>query len=228
MQKSEQIKQTFLKHKMKISDAQAQKFEKYFNFLVEENQKFNLTAITEFEDVLIKHFVDCAVAVGKFYGKVLDVGSGAGFPGVVLAILRDDLQITLVDSLNKRVKFLNELIALLQLKNVEVFHARIEDFQQKQSFDTVTARAVANMSTLCEYLLPFVKVNGKAIIYKGAEFFEELEGADNALKELGGQIEEIERYNLADMSRAVIVLRKIKSAPSKYPRGGNLPRKKPL
>lgn len=228
MQKSEQIKQTFLKHKMKISDAQAQKFEKYFNFLVEENQKFNLTAITEFEDVLIKHFVDCAVAVGKFYGKVLDVGSGAGFPGVVLAILRDDLRITLVDSLNKRVKFLNELIALLQLKNVEVFHARIEDFQQKQSFDTVTARAVANMSTLCEYLLPFVKVNGKAIIYKGAEFFEELEGAGNALKELGGQIEEIERYNLADMSRAVIVLRKIKPAPSKYPRGGNLPRKKPL
>ena len=228
MQNAETIKQTFLKHRMKISQKQAEKFEKYYQFLIEENKKFNLTAITEFEDVVLKHFIDSAVAVGKFKGKVLDVGSGAGFPGIVLAILRDDIQITLLDSLNKRVNFLNSLIELLELKNVKAVHARIEDFEEKQAFDCVTARAVANMQTLSEYLLPFVKIGGKAIIYKGADFFEELENAQNAIKTLGGQLEEIERYNLNDMMRAIIVLRKVGSAPAKFPRGGNLPRKNPL
>ena len=228
MTQEEYITQVFLQHRMKISQQQAQKFKKYYDFLVQENQKFNLTAITNFEDVVLKHFVDSAVAVGKFKGSVLDVGSGAGFPGVVLAILRDDLQITLLDSLNKRVNFLNQLIMLLQLKNVKAVHARVEDFKEKQQFDCVTARAVANMQTLSEYLLPFVKIGGRAIIYKGAEFFDELENSQNAIKTLGGQLEEIERYNLKDAMRAIVVLRKISAAPSKFPRGGNLPRKNPL
>lgn len=228
MTQEEYITQVFLHHRMKISQQQAQKFKKYYDFLVQENQKFNLTAITNFEDVVLKHFVDSAVAVGKFKGSVLDVGSGAGFPGVVLAILRDDLQITLLDSLNKRVNFLNQLIMLLQLKNVKAVHARVEDFKEKQQFDCVTARAVANMQTLSEYLLPFVKIGGKAIIYKGAEFFDELENSQNAIKTLGGQLEEIERCNLKDAMRAIVVLRKISAAPSKFPRGGNLPRKNPL
>lgn len=228
MTQEEYITQVFLHHRMKISQQQAQKFKKYYDFLVQENQKFNLTAITNFEDVVLKHFVDSAVAVGKFKGSVLDVGSGAGFPGVVLAILRDDLQITLLDSLNKRVNFLNQLIMLLQLKNVKAVHARVEDFKEKQQFDCVTARAVANMQTLSEYLLPFVKIGGRAIIYKGAEFFDELENSQNAIKTLGGQLEEIERYNLKDAMRAIVVLRKISAAPSKFPRGGNLPRKNPL
>ena len=228
MTQEEYITQVFLHHRMKISQQQAQKFKKYYDFLVQENQKFNLTAITNFEDVVLKHFVDSAVAVGKFKGSVLDVGSGAGFPGVVLAILRDDLQITLLDSLNKRVNFLNQLIMLLQLKNVKAVHARVEDFKEKQQFDCVTARAVANMQTLSEYLLPFVKIGGRAIIYKGAEFFDELENSQNAIKTLGGQLEEIERYNLKDAVRAIVVLRKISAAPSKFPRGGNLPRKNPL
>ena len=228
MTQEEYITQVFLHHRMKISQQQAQKFKKYYDFLVQENQKFNLTAITNFEDVVLKHFVDSAVAVGKFKGSVLDVGSGAGFPGVVLAILRDDLQITLLDSLNKRVNFLNQLIMLLQLKNIKAVHARVEDFKEKQQFDCVTARAVANMQTLSEYLLPFVKIGGRAIIYKGAEFFDELENSQNAIKTLGGQLEEIERYNLKDAMRAIVVLRKISAAPSKFPRGGNLPRKNPL
>lgn len=228
MTQEEYITQVFLHHRMKISQQQAQKFKKYYDFLVQENQKFNLTAITNFEDVVLKHFVDSAVAVGKFKGSVLDVGSGAGFPGVVLAILQDDLQITLLDSLNKRVNFLNQLIMLLQLKNVKAVHARVEDFKEKQQFDCVTARAVANMQTLSEYLLPFVKIGGRAIIYKGAEFFDELEKSQNAIKTLGGQLEEIERYNLKDAMRAIVVLRKVSAAPSKFPRGGNLPRKNPL
>ena len=228
MTQEEYITQVFLHHRMKISQQQAQKFKKYYDFLTQENQKFNLTAITNFEDVVLKHFVDSAVAVGKFKGSVLDVGSGAGFPGVVLAILRDDLQITLLDSLNKRVNFLNQLIMLLQLKNIKAVHARIEDFKEKQQFDCTTARAVANMQTLSEYLLPFVKIGGRAIIYKGAEFFDELENSQNAIKTLGGQLEEIERYNLKDAMRAIVVLRKISAAPSKFPRGGNLPRKNPL
>ena len=228
MTQEEYITQAFLHHRMKISQQQAQKFKKYYDFLVQENQKFNLTAITNFEDVVLKHFVDSAVVVGKFKGSVLDVGSGAGFPGVVLAILRDDLQITLLDSLNKRVNFLNQLIMLLHLKNIKAVHARVEDFKEKQQFDCVTARAVANMQTLSEYLLPFVKIGGRAIVYKGAEFFDELESSQNAIKTLGGQLEEIERYNLKDAMRAIVVLRKISAAPSKFPRGGNLPRKNPL
>lgn len=228
MQSADEIKQAFLGYRMKISQEQAEKFKTYYEFLIEENKKINLTAITEFEDVVLKHFIDSAVAVSKFKGSVLDVGSGAGFPGIVLAILRDDLQITLLDSLNKRITFLNELIKLLNLKNVKTVHSRIEDFNQKQRFDCVTARAVANLQTLSEYLLPFVKIDGKAIIYKGADFFEELENAQNAIKVLGSQVEEVERYNLNGMSRALLVLRKIKSAPQNFPRSGNLPRKKPL
>lgn len=226
--KKERISEIFKQEGFNITDKQVQQFEDYYNFLVEENEKYNLTAITDFEDVVYKHFIDCGVGINFFEGKVLDVGSGAGFPGIVLAILNDKLQITLVDSLNKRVNFLNQLIEKLQLKNVKAIHARAEEFKEKESFDRVTARAVANLSTLSEYLLPFVKMNGKAIIYKGADFFEEVESAQNAISELGCQIEEIKRYRYLDNTRSIIVLRKIKQTPSKYPRSGNQPRKNPL
>lgn len=228
MQKSEIIKQMFSKQGFFVSDMQAQQFETYFNFLVQENEKYNLTAIIEFEDVVNKHFIDCALAAQYFEGKVLDVGSGAGFPGVVLAILKPELDILLLDSLNKRINFLNALIEKLELKNVRTIHSRIEDLKEKESFDFVTARAVANLSTLSEYLLPFVKVGGKAIIYKGAEFFEEVEKSQSAIKELGCQLEAIEKFALNDMVRAIIILRKINHTPSKFPRSGNQPRKNPL
>lgn len=228
MQRSEIIKQMFSKQGFSISDMQAQQFETYFNFLVQENEKYNLTAITEFEDVVNKHFIDCALAAQYFKGKVLDVGSGAGFPGIVLAILKPELDILLLDSLNKRINFLNVLIEKLDLKNVRTIHSRIEDLKEKENFDFVTARAVANLSTLSEYLLPFVKVGGKAIIYKGAEFFEEVEKAQSAIKELGCQLEAIEKFALNDMVRAIIIIRKINHTPSKFPRSGNQPRKNPL
>ena len=211
-----------------ISKDQAEKFVNFYQTLVEENQKYNLTAITEFNEVVQKHFIDSALALPLFNGKVLDVGSGAGFPGIVLAILNPKLQLTLLDSLNKRVNFLNIVKSRLNLTNINPIHARIEEYKEKGSFDCVTARAVANLSSLSEYLLPFVKKNGRAIIYKGAEFYQELENAQNAIKVLGAQTEEIQKYMLGDAMRAVIVLRKISSCPSKYPRPGNQPRKNPL
>ncbi len=222
------IEKIFAECGFKLSQIQAKKFETYYDFLIEENEKFNLTAITDFEDVVVKHFIDSAIGIKYFSGKVLDVGSGAGFPGIVLAILNPNLNILLLDSLNKRINFLNALIEKLGLKNVKTIHSRIEDLKEKGKFDFVTARAVANLSTLSEYLLPFVKIGGKAIIYKGADFFEEVEGAQKAIKELGCQLEGIDRYMIKDNSRAIITIKKLSASPAKYPRSGNQPRKNPL
>lgn len=226
--KKQQISKIFKQEGFNITEQQAEQFEKFYDFLVSENEKFNLTTITEFEDVVYKHFIDCAVGINFFEGSVLDVGSGAGFPGVVLAILNPKLEITLLDSLNKRVNYLNQLIELLGLKNVKAIHARAEEYKDKEKFDRVTARAVAALPTLSEYLLPFIKVGGKATIYKGADFFDEVESAQNAIKELGCQTEEIKRYRYLDNMRSLIILRKINHSPAKYPRAGNQPRKNPL
>lgn len=224
----EKIKKMFEQAKIFISDSQAEKLFAFFQILIRENEKYNLTAITEYDDVIKKHFIDSAVALNYFSGNVLDVGSGAGFPGIVLAILNEKLKLTLVDSLNKRVNFLNMVKDELKLNNITTFHSRIEDFKQKNSFDCVTARAVAELPTLLEYLLPFVKVGGRAIVYKGANCFEEVEKSSTALNVLGGQIEEISKFSLFDNLRTLVVVKKISKSPNNFPRGGNLPRKKPL
>ena len=228
MSEEELIKKVFHENGMDITDKSASQLFTYYKYLVEENNKFNLTAITDFKDVVYKHFLDSALAIKNFKGKVLDVGSGAGFPGIVIAILNPNLKITLLDSLNKRINFLSELIKILNLKNVEAVHCRIEDYNKKEEYDVVTARAVANLSTLAEYLIPFLKIGGNAVIYKGADIFEELESAQEAISVLGAQISEIQRYNYENNSRALIILRKIRKTPGIYPRKGNLPRKKPL
>ncbi len=228
MSEEELIKKVFHENGMDITDKSASQLFTYYKYLVEENNKFNLTAITDFNDVVYKHFLDSALAIKNFKGKVLDVGSGAGFPGIVIAILNPNLKITLLDSLNKRINFLSELIKILNLKNVETVHCRIEDYNKKEEYDVVTARAVANLSTLAEYLIPFLKIGGNAVIYKGADIFEELESAQEAISVLGAQISEIQRYNYENNSRALIILRKIRKTPGNYPRKGNLPRKKPL
>ncbi len=228
MSEEELIKKVFHENGMDITDKSASQLFTYYKYLVEENNKFNLTAITDFKDVVYKHFLDSALAIKNFKGKVLDVGSGAGFPGIVIAILNPNLKITLLDSLNKRINFLSELIKILNLKNVEAVHYRIEDYNKKEEYDVVTARAVANLSTLAEYLIPFLKIGGNAVIYKGADIFEELESAQEAISVLGAQISEIQRYNYENNSRALIILRKIRKTPGNYPRKGNLPRKKPL
>ena len=224
----EKIISLFKQAKMHISENQAEKLLKYYQILMQENEKYNLTAIKDFDEVVIKHFIDSAAGTPYFSGKVLDVGSGAGFPGVVLAIMNPKLEITMVDSLNKRVNFINLLKKELNLINTNVKHLRIEDLKEREGFDCVTARAVAELPTLLEYLLPFVKVGGRAVIYKGSNFFDEVEKSASAMKILGGQLEEITKYSLFDNFRALITIKKVHSTPLGYPRGGNLPRKKPL
>lgn len=209
----------------------ADKFEKYYQMLIEWNNKFNLTAITEYEDVKIKHFADslCGQRFIKSGATVLDIGAGAGFPSLPIKIIRDDIDLTLIDSVNKKVGFLNEVIRALNLNNARALHTRVEDFPKKESFDIVLSRAVASLNTLCEYALPFVKVGGLFIAYKSEKTEEEIELAKNALLILGGKIVDTTTEQVQDgIVRRLIVIEKVKNSPAKYPRTKNLPRVKPL
>ena len=206
------------------------------NLLLEWNEKINLTAITDPNEVILKHFID-SLTINKYIKEnstLADVGTGAGFPGIPLKILRPDLKITLVDSLNKRINFLNEVINKLNLVNIETVHSRIEDFgkdkKYRESFDFVTARAVANLAVLSEYLLPIAKVGGQCVCMKGSSVEEELSNGKNAIKVLGGKIKNIDEFVLpdSDMSRNVIIIDKIKNTPNKYPRKAGIPVKEPL
>lgn len=225
----------FKKYGIALTESQAEAFEDYYQFLVQENQKYNLTAITEKEEVVIKHFVDSALPFAHISqnSKVVDVGTGAGFPSVPLKILRPDIELYLVDSLQKRINFLNMLIEKLKLKNVHTFHSRSEDFAQnnREKFDIALSRAVASIPTLAEYLLPLVRVDGKALMYKGEKALEELELGKNAIAVLGGKSGEIHEYILEESDnskRFVIEVDKIKHTDKKYPRGRNLPKVKPI
>lgn len=230
----EKIIQAFKKYDLKISEAQASQFQTYFNFLVQENQKFNLTAITGEDEVIYKHFLDSALALKniKNNSSVVDVGSGAGFPGIPLKILRPDLKITLLDSLQKRVNFLNQLINLLKLKDIVAVHSRAEDFANanREKFDYATSRAVAQINTLSEYLLPLVKVGGQVIMYKSQRVQEELEQGSKAISTLGGKVGDIQEIVISeiDANRALVFIDKIKPTPKQYPRGKNLPKTKPI
>ena len=234
MNKREFLKNFFPKYIFYLSEEQFDKFLLYYDFLIEENSKFNLTAITEFEDVAIKHFLDSGLASTFLKGdsSVIDVGSGAGFPGVVLKILRDDLKITLLDSLNKRVNFLNQTIKLLNLKDIIAVHARVEDFAKAhfQKFDYATSRAVASLPTLSEYLLPLVKMGGEAVVYKAQKLDQEIKLAQNAIKVLGGKITTVEDFFVEETSseRKLLFIKKLSQTPKIYPRGKNLPKTKPI
>ena len=208
-----------------------EKFEKYYNLLIEWNQKFNLTSITEKEKVELLHFKDSVLPhdLIKNNSTVIDIGSGAGFPGIPLKIVREDLDITLVDSLLKRVGFLEEVIKTLELDGIRAIHKRAEDLDKKQKFDVATARAVAPLNVLCEYCLPFVKKGGFMLAYKSEDVEQELKGAEKAIKILGGEVEKVEKRSLCDdIIRSFILIKKINDTPANYPRGGNKPRIKPL
>ena len=229
----EKIKEIFSKYSIEINNLQAEKFVKYYDFLIEENKKFNLTAITDFEQVILKHFIDSVLPINeiKHNAKIVDVGTGAGFPGIPIKILRDDVDILLVDSLEKRIKFLNELIKLLSLKKIKTLHSRAEDIgNNRETFDVSLSRAVAKVNTLSEYLIPYVKVGGKIIMYKGKNSEEELTEGENAINILGGELEDIKKYYLPEIEseRNVIIIKKIKHTNKKYPRNKNLPKLKPL
>ena len=206
-------------------------FNRYAEMLRERNEKINLTAITEPEEVKVKHFLDSCSAAELLPGgaSVLDIGSGAGFPGLPLKIVRPDLTVTLLDSVNKKVAFVSDVVAELKLSGVTAVHARIEDFPHKGEYDAVVSRAVAELSTLAEYALPFVKIGGAFIAYKSEKAESEAEAAVSAITLLGGRIREIrEAFVATGLTRKLIIIDKIAPTPPKYPRGKNLPRLKPL
>lgn len=221
---------------IKINDEQIKKFMNYMNLLLEWNEKINLTAITQPEEVKLKHFVDSLTVLKCINDddKVIDIGTGAGFPGIPLKIMKENTKITLLDSLNKRINFLNIIIETLNLRNIQAIHGRAEEIARnklyREKYDVAVSRAVANLSTLSEYMLPFVKVGGKCICMKGANVNEEIEKAKNAIKELGGEIEIVDNFYLSDNDneRNIIIIRKVKETSSKYPRKAGMPSKEPL
>ena len=219
-----------------LSEMQLKQFYAYMNLLIDWNKKINLTAIVEPNEIILKHFVD-SLTILKYISdgtKIIDVGTGAGFPGIPLKIAKPSIEIVLLDSLHKRINFLEEVIKQLNIEKIKTIHSRVEDFgkdqKYREKFDMATSRAVANLSTLSEYLLPLVKVGGKVISMKGSFIGEELENSKNALNILGGKIEKIEKLNLpnSDMNRNILIINKIKNTPNKYPRKAGEPSKKPL
>ena len=221
---------------IEITESQAEKFYTYMCLLLEWNEKMNLTAITDPMEVIIKHFID-SITISKEIEngkKVIDVGTGAGFPGIPLKIVRPDISVTFLDSLNKRITFLNAVIEALELENVETIHGRIEELgrnkKHREIYDYATSRAVANLAVLSEYMLPMVKVGGKCICMKGANVEEEILDAKKAVQILGGRIEKVDEFLLADtdMKRNIIVIEKENGTPGKYPRKAGVPAKEPL
>lgn len=221
-----------------LSSQQMQQFLIYYEMLVEWNQMMNLTAITEYHDVMKKHFVDSVSLVKAFditkNASVIDVGTGAGFPGLALKIAYPNLEVTLLDSLNKRIQFLDAVIEKLGLSGVKTIHGRAEDFAKpgklRETFDLCVSRAVANLSTLSEYCLPFVKVGGQFISYKSEKITEEIASAENAIRILGGEVYGQVEFQLpdSDIYRNLFIIDKIKETPKKYPRKAGLPSKEPL
>lgn len=223
----------FKKYGLDLTETQYEKFNKYAEFLVEYNKNVNLTAITEPQEILTKHFID-SVLLEKYTDiphnmSLIDVGTGAGFPSLPLKIIRNDIKVTLLDSLAKRITFLEKLCILLEI-DAEFIHGRAEDIagnsEYREKFDFSCARAVANLSVLSEYCIPFVKNGGYFLSMKGPS--ENISSADNAVKILGGQIDRIIDYKLESDSRKIIVVKKISQTPTKYPRNSGQIKKKSL
>ena len=219
-----------------LSDSQQEKFYKYMKILLEWNEKMNLTAITDEKEIIIKHFID-SLSIANYIepnDRILDIGTGAGFPGIPLRIVTKQNQFTLLDSLNKRINFLNEVISAIELENIEAIHERAEEFNKiegkREAYDIVVSRAVAKLNTLLEYMLPFVKIGGKCICMKSTDIDEELKIADNAIEVLGGKIEKIDEITLnnTDITRKIVIIKKVQNTPSKYPRKSGIPSKEPI
>ena len=223
---------------IQLTEKQKQQFDKFYELLVEWNKVMNLTGITEYEEVNEKHFVDSvalvkAVSLNKKQ-NLIDVGTGAGFPGIPLKIVFPHLKVTLLDSLNKRIKFLDTVIEELGLEHIETIHGRAEDFAKqadyREQYDICVSRAVANLATLSEYCIPYVKIGGLFIPYKSGEIEEELSHSEKAITILGGKLNQVIKFELpgSEIGRSFVKIEKIKSTAKKYPRKAGLPSKEPL
>lgn len=221
---------------IEISDRQLEQFDIYYELLIEWNEKMNLTAITDFDEVIIKHFAD-SVLLGSFLDmsnidNLIDVGTGAGFPGIPLKIMYPHIKVTLLDSLNKRLNFLNEVILKLELSDISTIHGRAEDIGRdplhREKYDLCVSRAVANLSTLTELCSPFVKIGGLFTPYKSEKAEEELTAAKKALHLLGCNIENMESFSINNNQRSILFIRKKEGTAKKYPRKAGTPAKEPL
>ena len=221
-----------------LDDGQIEKFILYKELLQEWNQKINITSITEDKEVDIKHFIDSIIPLKTklFEGKlkVIDIGTGGGFPGIPLKIMNENLNMVLLDSTNKKIRFLDEVIEKLKLKDIQAIHGRAEelgrDVDYREKYDIAISRAVASLDTLSEYALPFVNIGGHFISMKGPDVEEELNEGKKAIEILGGKIKSVEKIEIpnTDIVHSLIIIEKIKRTPTKYPRGGGKPRKQPL
>lgn len=221
-----------------LSNEQCDQFLRYYDFLIEKNRVMNLTGITEKNQVIDKHFIDSIALAsrmdlsGELY--VLDMGTGAGFPGIPLKIVFPNLKMTLLDSLNKRIKFLDQVIELLDLKDITTIHGRAEDFAKKGKlrgqFDICVSRAVANLSSLSEYCIPYLKKGGCFVSYKSGNIQEEVDNAKHAIAVLGAKLEKVDEFMIpeTDIARTFVMIKKTKETPNKYPRKAGLPSKDPL
>ena len=216
-----------------IEEVKCQNLYKYMKNLLEWNKNINLTAIKGEKEIILKHFIDSIIIKDRIKGRVLDIGSGAGFPGIPLKIVNDEIKLVSIDSVNKKIKFQLDTVQKLKLKNIDCIHIRAEELanniEYREKFDFVVTRALANMSTLVEYMIPFTKIGGRCICLKGPNCTEEIEKARKAINLLGGRIIKIENYKISqDNERVIILIEKIKNTPKMYPRKQGKPSKEPI
>lgn len=234
----ERFENQLYKLNLELTDKKREQFSFYYDLLLEWNQVMNLTAITEFNEVTDKHFLD-SLALGKYVNiknidTLIDLGTGAGFPGIPLKIMFPELEVLLVDSLNKRVRFLDEVIFQLKLKGIRAVHGRAEELAHqanyREQYDLCVSRAVANLSSLSEYCLPFVKSEGSFIAYKSADLKEEIDRSKKAIQVMGGKLRKVEEFQLPDTQyrRSFVFIDKVKHTPGQYPRKAGTPAKDPL
>ena len=235
----EEFKKVFLeeanKNNINVNNEELENLYKYMIGIIEWNDKVNVTAITEEKLFIVKHFIDSLLINHYLQGKqrIIDIGTGGGFPGIPLKILNKEKKFTLIDSVNKKLNVIRDLSEKIGIENLEIIHARAEDLAAKKEYremyDVATTRAVSNLSTILEYMLPFVKVGGIAVCMKGPNYKEELEEAKKAIEVLGGKFEHIETFNLeGEMERNILVIKKVKNTPNKFPRGQGKALKEPI
>lgn len=230
------MSEEFSKVGLTISRDKAEKLFRYYEILVEKNKVMNLTAITDYEEVVRKHFADSLI-ISKYLDfhnihRIIDIGTGAGFPGLVLKIVFPEVSVTLLDSLAKRIRFLQSAAEELKLGNINFVHARTEDAAvqacYREQYDLAVSRAVAQLNILSEYCLPYVKIGGMFVSYKGGDVTEELEASKKAFQLLGGHLKKVESFRLYDMQRSLIFVDKTSVSPKKYPRKAGMPSRNPL